>query len=1021
MRITFSALLLWIALQFAALAGNAAEVPQNLYLVGHLPGGIWKSNTYVTGQREGDRFYFRNVSFNHTDNWGQASFGFITETDISPINPSDYFYSSRPDAESTNNGDVAVVRDGGGYAMYKSYANDRNERKNGWELPDKGTYDFTVDFTDASDPRLYVYIKTGEGDTEERDILDDYSGGGHPADGFWIRIGDSADNGKAIKKFEQNGNVYTIDISASEIGVDNWFKISTNDGNWSQNYGYAHGAIDHDVPFAVSPQCQGVDNNFICGDWGDFTIRFYYHGANVPTPIYFLPRGYEGDMPPVMTPEPAGLSGTLPVLYINVYAGDENSPQTMLNDEIIDPNLNHKNYFENAVYWLDKNGCDWMPGESLGSAETPLPLDIKARGNWTMRGFSKKPFKLKLGSKQSLLGLSKSKHFAILAHADDNAGYLRNFVGFNLGKRIGLPWTPSQQPVEVVINGNYRGVYFLTESIRVEKGRIGITEGEDEDTDMANVTGGYLIEFDNYADEAVWQRSDGNAVWHDPHRFSVYVTPDTPETYSDIQRTFVSEQMSRMHELVGNHNPELWGYIDLDDAVRYYLVEEIIGHYEAYHGSTYLFRDLGEGRKWHFSPLWDCGHAFEGGTQNYFYDSQKSMGNTWIRCLKDTEGFDAKLKETWKWFMSQKFDGLYDDIDAYCSSIAAAARADHDRWKDAPLPQYTGWEVWPVQDNSDMDARKAAVKSFLTNKIDWLRQQWGDFAGIHGEPARDATPAATLDTKYLETLPVDYEWNESFLTEMECTHSSAGNAIVLGNVPGGYHVSLDKPAVAFVNTYGGYAQEDASVSVSDNGDITLHAPVPSVYNVTLTMPRHKEGEKTTYNKSTLKQKVTVKPTFEAFRMSGATIDTETNVISVTTTQPLAMQVWSPYADISADDSGFDELYYRVEYDESRESAPARAAGEYPYGMTKYDPARGIDLNYAKSLEMAVKVNGAPSDNHRFSFDYYGNGIVTGIGTVENAPDARWYDLQGMEIAAPTAPGVYIRVAGGSAAKVVLTR
>ena len=170
-----------------------------------------------------------------------------------------------------------------------------------------------------------------------------------------------------------------------------------------------------------------------------------------------------------------------------------------LDNEIISKDLDHKNYFSYAEYWLDLNGCEWMEAEgaaSVGSKEEPLPLEIKARGNWTRRGFSKKPFKLKLGKKQNLLGLTKSKHFAILAHADDQRGYLKNFVGFNLGKRIGLPWTPAQQPVEVVINGDYRGLYFLTESIRIDEDRVNITELDDNVSDPALASGGYLVELE---------------------------------------------------------------------------------------------------------------------------------------------------------------------------------------------------------------------------------------------------------------------------------------------------------------------------------------------------------------------------------------------------------------------------------------------------------------------------------------------------------------------------------------------
>ena len=222
------------------------------------------------------------------------------------------------------------------------------------------------------------------------------------------------------------------------------------DNEWSSNFGYSGDTSELTIPFAVKGEFRGDGNNPECQEnWGDFTIKFWYKGdGEDKAPIlYFLPRNYTGELPNVSVPKPAGITGTLPVLYINVYT-DAN--KTVFNNEVIDYNLDHKNYFSNADYWLEMNGVDWMDGaEDIGSREAPLPLEIKARGNWTRQGFVKKPFKLKLGDKQSMLGLSKSKHFAILAHADDDKGYLRNYIGFNLGKRIGLPWTPSQQPVEV--------------------------------------------------------------------------------------------------------------------------------------------------------------------------------------------------------------------------------------------------------------------------------------------------------------------------------------------------------------------------------------------------------------------------------------------------------------------------------------------------------------------------------------------------------------------------------------------
>lgn len=522
-------------------------------------------------------------------------------------------------------------------------------------------------------------------------------------------------------RFTRSGEVYTIHVDR----LDGEFKIS--DSDWQLNYG-----SDPSGKQTISGDCTvtGYQNgpNFIARDLRDLTVSFTLN-RNGSTTIHFTTSTVR---PPV-----EGLSGTLPVLYIDVRNADGT-----YNDEIISKDLAHKDYFD-AEYRLDLNGCKWLEelgAKSVGTADAPLKAQIKARGNWTRKGFSKKPFKLKLADKQALLGLSKSKHFALLAHADDNRGYLRNFTGFNLGRRIGLPWTPWQQPVEVVINGDYRGLYFLTESIRIEKDRVNITELDDNVSDAALISGGYLVELDNYDEDNQLRFTEKSCV--SGHSLdALRVTFDTPEEYSELQRRFVGDQFEAINNAVGVCDDALWSYLDLDDAARYYLVNEIIGHVEAYHGSTYLFRDRGEGQKWHFSPLWDCGNAFVAPAEGYFYDHDP-FGNTWIPSMRQNARFNAKIEATWEWFMSACYDGLTDDIKAYCDHIAAAAVADRRRWKDRPVPD--GGQ--PVADNSDITGRRDEVISYLAKRIAWLTNRFGKFdtANPAAEPERDTTPAAAL-------------------------------------------------------------------------------------------------------------------------------------------------------------------------------------------------------------------------------------------------------------------------------------
>lgn len=574
---------------------------------------------------------------------------------------------------------------------------------------------------DANHPVMYL---RGDFSNHDWDCHDDYNG--------------------VCYRFNRDGDNYSISLPA----LNGQFKIGST--RWSYNFGGKSDGITIDSSRIVSTVTNGY--NFIADNVKNLTISFSFAlNDSLPdinaTRVTFIVDGKE----PVTTVD--GISGTLPVLYINVKNDDGS-----FNDEIIDKDLAHKNYFS-GEYWLDINGCQWMADEgaaSIASAGEPLPLEIKARGNYTRTAFAKKPFKIKLGKKQNMLGITpeKSKHYALLAHADDNWGYLRNFTGFNLGKRIKLPWTPSQQPVELVINGDYRGLYFLTESIRVGDGRVDIASLDDNASDPNLISGGYLVELDNYDEENQISMDEKGTATYPKDRLRI--TFDTPETYSDVQLRFVSDQFTAINDLIGLNSDSIWSYIDLDDAVRYYIVEELLGHTEAYHGSTYLFRDRGDGQKWHFSPIWDCGNAFNGSTSNHFYHNSP-FGNTWIPSLRLNNRFNEKAAQTWLWFMANKFEGLTDEMFIYTYRIDEAAKADRRRWKGQPRPDSS--DATDVADNSDINTKCINAVAFIHAKAAWLKQIFGHYEDLTNvpEPQRDDTPAAPLPTYAtgVETISAD--------------------------------------------------------------------------------------------------------------------------------------------------------------------------------------------------------------------------------------------------------------------------
>ena len=144
---------------------------------------------------------------------------------------------------------------------------------------------------------------------------------------------------------------------------------------------------------------------------------------------------------------------------------------------------------------------EWLPGnikldKQLSQYQNvKYDLNVKGRGNstWSM---PKKPFALQLKDKNSLLGMTKHKRWALLANYGDKT-LLRNKVSFEIAKRTKLSWTPDSRFVELILNGEYMGNYLLVEQIRRDPNRVNVAETDDKAQGDA-ITGGYIIELDRY-------------------------------------------------------------------------------------------------------------------------------------------------------------------------------------------------------------------------------------------------------------------------------------------------------------------------------------------------------------------------------------------------------------------------------------------------------------------------------------------------------------------------------------------
>lgn len=386
-------------------------------------------------------------------------------------------------------------------------------------------------------------------------------------------------------------------------------------------------------------------------------------------------------------------SGTLPVMFITT---DGKVPVTSKEDYV------------QATYYLDPMGVEGV--EPVGGPDDQAVLQIRGRGNYTWWGFDKKPYRIKLDKKTALLGMDKSKHFALLAHADDPASGLRNALGFAASEALGMPWTPATAPLEVVLNGDYIGLYWLTETIRVDKDRVDIEEQADGATE--NVDGGWLVEIDNYDTDphVTVNNSSGQPIWF---------TYKSPEILSSAQESYLQNEMQSIQDALASGNgSEASRLVDFDVLARYFITNQLMLDMESFHGSCYLNRQRGETEKWKFGPVWDFGNAFAQGRADKprFIFDHPDFSQHWIGEFYAMDGFVDTVKSVWKSFLGTGPQRLKEYIKYQAVQIAAAAVCDGRRW--------------PAYSHADVSAQADRLESWLAGSIEWLKDQWGSDADV---------------------------------------------------------------------------------------------------------------------------------------------------------------------------------------------------------------------------------------------------------------------------------------------------
>ena len=359
------------------------------------------------------------------------------------------------------------------------------------------------------------------------------------------------------------------------------------------------------------------------------------------------------------------------------------------------------------------------------------PITTRVRGNGSAT-FPKKPYRVKFVGKSQhifkdspLESPAKAKKWTLINNYSDK-GLMRNFIAFEMSRRIGFPYTPWGQSVDVIMNGEYQGNYQLCDQITIDPKRMNITEMEDTDIEYPYITGGYLVEVDAYANQ------EPSQSWFTSNRGNPVTiqSPDendiVPAQYNYI-KSYFNEMESRLY--ASNYTDMEQGYrsrLDLNSFLKYFIVGEFAGNLDSY-WSVYMCKDRDDDL-FHVGPCWDFDLAFDNARAIYpsnertdwVYKNGSAAGNmkSFVsRILSDPNAYQ-ELRKMWKYMRDS---GAYEaeSLNAYIDSLGKVLN------KSQAL-NFTRWKILStaVQSNPRVPANYKEevtfLKNYITGRIAWI-------------------------------------------------------------------------------------------------------------------------------------------------------------------------------------------------------------------------------------------------------------------------------------------------------------
>ena len=380
-------------------------------------------------------------------------------------------------------------------------------------------------------------------------------------------------------------------------------------------------------------------------------------------------------------------------------------------------------------------------------------IGIERRGYSSQMVSDKKPYGLTTlqddntsNNNVSLFGMPAENDWILNPLAYDQTG-MRDVLAYELSNQIGQ-YASRSQYCEVVLNGNYRGLYVFMEKIKVDKNRVNIEKMDETCNQPPEVTGGYIVQANRGDNDPVaWTMQTYQMNWWWPVNTEFIHHYPKHENITSTQNDYIHNVFLDLESVAHSYNTDITtgipSVIDIPSFVDFMIMAEFTSNVDVYHLSTFFHKD--RCGKLRAGPIWDYNLAFgydafgnRSGYDVWQFDNQDNTGPRFWKDLFDTDAFRCYFAK--RWFevtedgMPLDYNLISNRIDEIDTLIAEAISRDNQRWNQMNqhaqyvnnmknwIQQRINWlnnNIGSEQGCSDVDLPPLVISKIHYHPMDW--------------------------------------------------------------------------------------------------------------------------------------------------------------------------------------------------------------------------------------------------------------------------------------------------------------